>query len=266
MANSPNSETPSAPEPKKLRARVLIAVLILLVCVSGIIFRVIDAHFSVMPGTRLNINNSDGQISVAQITPAPDPAQQSVANQSAAQTERPIPYDIPAPIVYTGFGDDVLSIDTPDYPFFFYIDGNSEARHFSVTTYCANGDYGELLVNTTDKYSGFTIDPSFDVSTIEISATGGWEIQIRSIYDTACIVRGTRFATSGDAVLFVRSYGSTAYISGNGGANYFGVWTYGTSDELLVNTTDVYNGTVMIKGDPLLLVVKAVGPWEITLE
>lgn len=176
-----------------------------------------------------------------------------------------IPVDIPKPRILEGYGDDVLSIVTPDYPFAFYITGNSDAKHFSVTTYNSAGEYGELLVNTTEAYSGFTIDPSYDVASIEVKASGAWKIELRSIYDTGSISADTSYSGYGDAVLLIKSYGTTAHISGNAGEHHFAVWTYGVGGDLLVNTTEVYNGTVLISGTPTLLVVTAVGEWSIQL-
>ena len=181
------------------------------------------------------------------------------------QNDMQIPVDIPKPRILEGYGDDVLSIVTPDYPFAFYITGNSDAKHFSVTTYNSAGEYGELLVNTTEAYSGFTIDPSYDVASIEVKASGAWKIELRSIYDTGSISADTKYSGYGDAVLLIKSHGTTAHISGNAGEHHFAVWTYGVGGDLLVNTTEVYNGTVLISGTPTLLVVKAVGEWSIQL-
>lgn len=195
------------------------------------------------------------------------PSIQAETDQNARQSqgEVRIPVDIPAPQTFDGYGDDVLSINTPSYPFAFYITGNSSSEHFAVTTYNSAGEYGELLVNTTDPYSGFTIDPSYDVSTIEVKASGSWKIELRSIYDTGSISADSNYSGYGDAVLLIKSHGTTAYITGNSSEHHFAVWTYGVNNDLLVNTTESYDGTVMISGSPVLLVVKAVGEWTIQL-
>lgn len=63
-----------------------------------------------------------------------------------------------------------------------------------------------------------------------------------------------------------------AYISGNAGAGYFGVTSYGAGQQyldLLVNATDPYVGIRPIDFDAgemtTLLEVQAEGPWEIEL-
>ena len=214
--------------------------------------------------TILNANEPDGQ-RVLEKQESTAKAQDTKPKETVAPKEIEIPAEYPDPVRFTGSGDDVLSINCPDYPFAFYITGNSDSRHFSVITYDSDGNYGELLVNTSEPYSGFTFDPSQDVAKIEVSATGSWEIQLRSIYDVGSIAAGSSFNGVGDTVLLIRNCGDTARINGNAGGNHFAVWAYGADNDLLVNTTDVYNGTVMMPYNPVLLVVTAVGEWSVTL-
>ena len=86
-----------------------------------------------------------------------------------------------------------------------------------------------------------------------------------SIYDTGSISADSNYSGYGDAVLLIKSHGTTAHITGNSSEHHFAVWTYGVNNDLLVNTTESYDGTVMISGSPVLLVVKAVGEWTIQL-
>lgn len=57
-------------------------------------------------------------------------------------------------------------------------------------------------------------------------------------------------------------------ITGNKGGRHFGVTGYGDSDwDLMVNTTDPYEGTVRLpKGDFVVLEINAIGNWEIEFE
>ena len=50
----------------------------------------------------------------------------------------------------------------------------------------------------------------------------------------------------GDEVLQVGGSPSQATITGNPDAQYFGVFGYNPGNNLLVNTTDVYQGTVRV--------------------
>lgn len=188
--------------------------------------------------------------------PTPEPEPES----------EPEPFVVPDPVVYTGSGDDVLEITPPDGIYVFHITGNEESRHFSVASYDSNGNYGDLLVNTTEKYDGITIEPAQSAAMLEISAGGAWTVELLSMYALQTVTVGNTITGTGDSVFITYNPGKTADIVGNAGGHYFGVHGYGaTSTDLLVNTTDPYEGTVMLKSNPILVAVNAVDDWSFTL-
>ena len=71
---------------------------------------------------------------------------------------------------------------------------------------------------------------------------------------------------TGDDVLIIDGEPDIAQITGNADGNYFGVWSYGDRGNLLVNTTDPYDGRVIVAGDTMLIEITAVGGWSITFE
>ena len=73
----------------------------------------------------------------------------------------------------SGEGDAVLQVFAPVLTA--DIQGNDASAHFSVKSYDMDGGYLDLLVNTTDPYSG-TVMMGLDVSTLVISAEGPWTI------------------------------------------------------------------------------------------
>ena len=73
----------------------------------------------------------------------------------------------------SGEGDTVLQVFPPVLTA--DITGNESSSHFAVKSYDTNGDYLDLLVNTTDPYSG-TVMMGLDTSTLVISAEGPWTI------------------------------------------------------------------------------------------
>ena len=106
-----------------------------------------------------------------------------------------------------------------------------------------------------------------ETETLEISASGSWSIDLVSIYEMPSIKQGDTITGSGDSILLVDSYGTSAHIVGNQGGAHFSVKSYGSSrDNLMVNTTDPYDGTVMLKGNPVLLEIDAEGEWSILFE
>lgn len=186
-------------------------------------------------------------------TPAPEPEPE------------PEPYIPPDPVVYSGSGDDVIAIEPYEDLYVFRIEGNSGANHFAVTCYDENGEYLELLVNTTAPYSGVVVDPSQTTAMMEVKATGPWSITVDSIYSTPSVFPGETFSGTGDAIFITDGQAKTADISGNYGENHFAVIAYSDYSELLVNTTDPYNGTVMLPQNAGIYEVKATGDWIITL-
>ena len=54
-----------------------------------------------------------------------------------------------------------------------------------------------------------------------------------------------------------------AHIKGNEQARHFSVKGYGSSSDLLVNTTDPYEGTVILANDTIVLDITASGAWSI---
>lgn len=73
----------------------------------------------------------------------------------------------------SGEGDAVLQVFAPVLTA--DIQGNDASAHFSVKSYDMDGGYLDLLVNTTDPYSG-TVMMGLDVSTLVILAEGPWTI------------------------------------------------------------------------------------------
>ena len=164
-------------------------------------------------------------------------------------------------------GDSVIEVEiaSSDDIYVLHVVGNANGNHFAVRGYDASGNSTELFVNTINPYDGYTFDPSCSTSLLEISSTGDWTIELISIYNMQTISTGQTISGTGDSIMMVENYGTTATISGNQGANHFAVKTYGTqSNELLVNTVDPYSGTVMLNGDPVILQVNSEGEWEIT--
>ena len=174
---------------------------------------------------------------------------------------------------YRGAGDDVISITKPvNGPVLLYISGNSGGNHFAVKGYDDNGSMTSLLVNTTDTYSGVVpldLGKRKSTSTLEISANGSWSVKIRPI-DYASKINPPDISTgSNDDVLWIDGNAKIAQISGNDQGRHFAVKCYdkyGNLKKLLLNTTNPYNGKVLLPKNALLLEVSAVGGWTILLK
>lgn len=193
------------------------------------------------------------------------------ATQDTPLSKLDIPATVPDAVVYDGSGDSVIKIEPPDDEFVLYVNGNAESHHFAVKGYDASGTMTELFVNTTEPYEGITIDPNYETTTLEINANGEWHIEVRSLWSCDIIEDYATFSGSGDSVVLLNVDAATAEIEGNAESRHFAVKSYGDSKNLLyqnlmVNTTEPYSGSVMMKYDPYYLVITAVGEWSITLE
>ncbi len=190
----------------------------------------------------------------------------SAVSQTNASSPTPTPFVVSAPVKYSGSGDDVITIDPLPEGYVFAISGNSASRHFAVTAYDAEGNQLDLLVNTTDPYSGITADRHQNAATLEIKAHGNWVVEMRSIYTLPVMFPGETYSGSGDFILVAANPGSTAMITGNPDSHHFAVIGVGHGVyDLLVNTTDVYSGTVKLNPNTSGFIVTAVGDWTITL-
>lgn len=171
------------------------------------------------------------------------------------------------PTVFTGSGDSVVAISKPgggDGTVIATITGNDARRHFAVQG--LDGDQ-DLLVNTTDPYSGSVLmDAELGGTTqLQVSASGPWSITLSDPLTAPELKTGAN-SGSGDQVFIWRGRAGIAQIDGNAGARHFGVIALtGTGNKLLVNTTDPYSGSVPMPAGPGFLTVSADSDWSITI-
>ena len=210
--------------------------------------------------------------SVPTDTPAPTdtPTPTNTPRPTSTPTITPSPTVTPTPIVITGNGDSLVDIEKGDEPAVVHIIGNSSSRHFSVVNYDAGGDQIDLLVNTTDPYEGIRpLDFRTDEHTagFEVTAVGEWTIEVLTLSSIKRLsVPGTIEGIGDDVVALIGGTPDRATISGNTASRHFGVFGYGSGIDLLVNTTDPYEGTVRLDSDTLIIEVQAVGEWSVTTE
>lgn len=168
--------------------------------------------------------------------------------------------------VYSGSGDDVVTIAPMDYAYAIYIEGNSAGKHFSVTSYDKNGNYLDLLVNTSDPYSGTVLDMELATATLEINAAGAWTVTFVPLEKYPVATAGQTVQGTGDSVFLCDGTPKTAEITGNNASRHFSVWAHSPSDsDLVVNTSDPYSGTVKLPNGTVIFEVTAKGDWNMTL-
>lgn len=184
---------------------------------------------------------------------------------ATAQKEIPSPTPPFEPIIFTGTGDDVIDFPSEFVVTLARITGNANSQHFAVKSFDFWGDPIDLLVNTLDPYEGTHLLGYVDLypHRFEVTATGEWKIEILSIVDAIQLDTPGLIEGVGDDVIVVTFEPDLAHIIGNEQAQHFAVKSYGPSRDLLVNTTDPYDGTVILDEITLFITFTATGPWSI---
>jgi hypothetical protein len=178
---------------------------------------------------------------------------------------------VPEPITLTGTGDSVVGFEPPDAVCLVHVIGNAAAHHFAVTGYNEDGERVELLVNTTDPYDGYQwldLMAGQNTTRFEVKADGSWTIEVIPFgphlgLDFALHVPGTMERSGDFAFILIGEDPDTATIKGNAAAHHFAVFAYSDRRDLLVNTTDPYDGTVVMNRNTQLMQVFADGAWSI---
>ena len=171
---------------------------------------------------------------------------------------------------FTGNGDDVVNINKTPGPALIYVQGGAPDTNFIVESYAPSSTSGRLLVDVLDSYQG--IRPlDFDGSRttrLQVNTVGPWTIEIRPLSSMRSVGTAGTISGSGDEVFKVTGSATEAHIQGNAASRYFGVTSYslsGVYQDLLVNTTDPYDGTVVMSG-PDIIEVQTTGPWSFAPE
>jgi hypothetical protein len=258
-------------------------------CGSLIVLFVVCSFFGALLGPKDSTQQAGEEPATTQVaaevepTNTPEPTDTPTPTNTPAPTDTPGPTNTPVPtntptptpepIILTGDGDSVVDVDQSFGGALVHITGNAAGRHFAVTNYDSDGNSVGLLVNTTDAYDGVRpLDFMADEHTtrFEISATGPWTIEILPLateyIEPYIVTVPGEFEGTGDGVIFLT--GGTpdlASIVGNQSSRHFGVFGYNGGRDLLVNTTDPYEGSVMLDADTVAIEVMAVGPWSITV-
>jgi len=199
------------------------------------------------------------------------------SNQTAAPalpTSTPSPTDTPAPptptpqpIVFEGQGDTILSLDWAGLGLL-RVSGNELSRHFAVTLYDGQGGMLDIPVNTTEPYSGITpLNFNGDLTTrFEVNAEGAWKIEVLPVSMARVLAVPGEISGRGDEVIVLSAPADLATVRGNQESRHFAVSTYQAGGRLtgvVVNTTEPYEGQVILGRDSQILAVTAIGDWHL---
>jgi hypothetical protein len=215
--------------------------------------------------------DTPGPTSIPIPTETPGPTNTSVLTKNPEPTLTSTP--LPGPVKLSGKGDSVVDIDMKKIGGIgiAHIIGNKSSSFFAVQNYDAAGKRIDLLVNTTDPYDGYVPLDFLDgqhTTRLEINATGDWTIELIPLQSGHELKVPGTLKGKGDEVLLLRGgKPDTVKIVGNKSSGFFAVQSYDLSGyDLLVNTTDPYDGTVILSRDAIILVIKASDDWTIEIK
>lgn len=163
-----------------------------------------------------------------------------------------------------GSGDSVYQVAASENWYFEAV-GNNGKHHFAVKGYDAHLNYVDLFINTTEPYKGACVDPYQETCILTVTASDDFALLVKSLAAATTAPAPAQIKGNGDFVFFVENAGKTATIAGNAEGHHFAVKAFSKNgSDLLVNTTDPYEGTVMMDGGRTLVVVTAAGDWMFT--
>jgi hypothetical protein len=172
--------------------------------------------------------------------------------------------------VLSGSGDAIQEVQMWNGPAIMQVSGNDESRHFAVIPHTVSGASVLSMVNTTEPYQGRVL-LSEPVNRLEISATGAWTIEILPLSAARTLPAPGKVEGSGDEVLVLAGgIPDIATVTGNQAGRHFAVLPYTPDGQpifgAMVNTTDPYEGQILLDGETGILAVTAVGPWSVAVE
>ncbi len=192
-----------------------------------------------------------------------------VVSDGDKSDQKIIELEVYEPIIFSGSGDSIVNIEKENIAMAVHIKGNSSSRHFAIKSYDINGEYIELLVNTTDPYDGICpLDfMSGEWTTrFEVTASGSWSIELVPLTSLRVLTIPGTIEGNGDEV-FMLNGGTpdTAKIIGNSSSSHFAVKSYGDDRDLLVNTTEPYDGEVLLDSSAVIIEVISESSWSIEI-
>jgi TM2 domain-containing membrane protein YozV len=180
-------------------------------------------------------------------------------------SESPVPKPV-KPKVYTGVGDDVVSIKKP-------YDGAIivafECAGCTGNTIVETNGSESLLVNEIGPYSGRHLADTADganTTEVVITANAAWKLTISGI-NKAKTASGKAVSGRGSDVLYVSGDTTKATVTNVGDSNFI-VNVYSLAEDsdfndLVINTIGSYRGTVPLHA-PAVVQIESSGKWSVT--
>jgi hypothetical protein len=176
-------------------------------------------------------------------------------------TTQPTTTTTAAPV--EGSGDDFIEFSVPGNQAAVLDISYSGGSNFVVSSYDANNESIDLLINEIGAYQG-RVPVNFlvgeEVAFLEITASGPWTIQTVLLSELELNVASV--SGSGDDVVAMEVSSPTMDITHHGESNFV-VLAFTDSRDLLVNEIGAYDGTVRSPTGTVVFQITADGDWTL---
>ena len=197
----------------------------------------------------------------------PKPAYTPRPTNTTRPTLTPTP--LPAPITFTGRGDDVIDLDDKWSGLGIAHVKSTGDSNFIVIGYDSHGNKTDIIVNEIAPIEGYyplgwnTRD---EITRLEIDAEGPWEVTISpigSIYIPITANVPTTIQGENSTIIGIVGKSDLLFVKALGKSNFI-VLGYGEDglSDVVVNEIAPIEGKFILSPEIFLLVVEAEGPWE----
>ncbi|MFF4542965.1 TerD family protein [Streptomyces sp. NPDC001406] len=232
---------------------------------------------------------TDFGIAVEEPAPAPAPvpppptvptAPPAAAHPSPAAPQDAVPYSFGPefpPYLQRGRGNGVVSVDAPLPPGPVIVEARHEGDgYFGMHTLTRRNKDDELLYNSTLRdFRGraFVLPPADRPLRLRVEADHDWTVSVQPLSVARRIGQGPLSGYGPEVIAYTGTAADldVDFAGDEDGGGYFGLkclearyLTRPDEYDLLVNDTDPFRQTVPLPDGPLLLLLEADGPWQLT--
>ncbi len=202
--------------------------------------------------------------------PADDPTTEAPADDPTTEAPAEPSTTLPKKRIYTGSGDDVIKFkETITDPILVSTKWTGADDNNTIYAYDADGNEGDLLVNTIGAYNGTAItNISVDstLKALKVEGSGSWKITLKPITDARAWDGDGTFKGSSDDVVNVVDVFDTLdemRFKSTGADGNITVYGLGESQDLIVNEIGNFSGDYLVPSGTTLLQIESDGRWEI---
>ncbi len=223
-----------------------------------------DEKQTIVPLTATTTTDASATTTAPATTARPTTTVKATTTTAESTTTLAPTTTLPAPVIFTGRGDNVVDIGAGNSRYVIHGTHNG-SRNFIVTALDTNLERVDGTFNEIGVYDGTVLlniyGSASDVRYLQVEADGDWSLELLEVRQVPS-VEGT-FTGHGSAVLFYSGDGGIFTITHDGERNFIVRSITSESSEGVVNEIGVYSGRQPIAG-PGIISIMADGNWTFT--